>query len=391
MERKIACLNKISDKGLAALPDNYSITKNQEEAHGWLVRSAKLHDTAFPAGLRAIARAGAGVNNIPLDRCAEQGIVVFNTPGANANAVSELVISTMILSVRDILGGMNWVRSLPADETIAAAVEKGKGAFVGNEIRGKTLGIIGLGAIGHMVANAAVGMGMKVLGFDPAIPVQYAWRMSRQVKHIAKVEELLPQCDFLTVHVPLNDKTKNLLDTREIAMMKHGAVLLNFSRDVIVNEEAVQQALEDGKLRAYVVDFPNPLNINFPHTLVVPHLGASTEESEENCATMAVDELRHYLDEGNIKNSVNFPAVSLGPLTAPTRVVVLHRNQPKVITKISGLIGDAGYNIEQMVSGSRGAYSCAIFDITTPMDRAFPLQLEAEDDILKVRVIQKEA
>lgn len=390
MERKVALLNKISDKGLAALPDNYSITKDQNEADGWLVRSAKLHDTEFPAGLRAIARAGAGVNNIPLDRCAEQGIVVFNTPGANANGVSELVITSMVLASRDVLGGMNWVRSLPEDDNIAAAVEKGKSSFVGNEIRGKTLGIIGLGAIGHMVANAAVGMGMKVLGYDPAIPVHYAWRLSRQVKHISKLEELLPQCDFVTIHVPLTDKTRGMIGTREVAQMKQGAVLMNFSRDVLCNEDAVKEALEDRKLKRYVVDFPNPKNTTFPNTLVIPHLGASTEESEENCALMAVNELTHYLEEGNIKNSVNYPSVSLGPLSSPTRVVVLHRNLPKVITKMAGLIGDAGYNIEQMVSGSRGEYSCAIFDIADKMDREFPKQLEKEDAILKVRVIQKD-
>lgn len=388
MDRKIACINKISDRGLALLRDNYEITAEPQEAHGWLVRSAKLHDSVFPKSLRVIGRAGAGVNNIPLDRCAEEGIVVFNTPGANANGVTELVVAGMILASRDVIGGTNWIREQGEIQDIAAAAEKAKAAFVGTEIRGKTLGIIGLGAIGHLVANAAVGLGMEVLGFDPSIPVQYAWRLSRSVKHIEKLEEMLPRCDYLTIHVPLNDKTRKMIGVKELALIKKGAILLNFSRDALCDEDAVLNALKDGKLRRYVVDFPNSKNVTFPNTIVTPHLGASTDESEENCAVMAVEEIQNYLDYGNIVNSVNYPDVSLGMLNSPTRVVVMHRNIPNAINRMASLFGDAGYNIEQMVSNSRGKYAAAIIDVSEPLARDFVLQLREHEEVLKVRVIK---
>ncbi len=390
MDRKIACLNKISDKGLAILRDNYEITTNPEEAHAWLVRSAKLHDATFPDTLRAIGRAGAGVNNIPLDACAEKGIVVFNTPGANANGVTELVIAAMILGSRDIIGGTNWVRAQAADAGIAAAAEKAKSQFSGTEIRGKTLGIIGLGAIGHMVANAAVGLGMDVQGYDPSIPVEYAWKLSRQVEHNAKLEEMLPKCDYLTIHVPLNDKTRKMIGTKELALLKPGAILLNFSRDELCDEEAVRSSLEAGKLRRYVVDFANEKNVTFPNTIVTPHLGATTDESEENCAVMAVEELMNYLDYGNIVNSVNFPDVSLGRLSSSSRVVVMHRNVPGTINKITALFSEHGYNIEQMVSNSRGQYAVVMMDVLPPLTREFLENLNLYDEILKIRVIQKD-
>ncbi len=390
MDRKIACLNKISDKGLATLRDNYEITTDANEAHAWLVRSAKLHDAEFPQSLRAIGRAGAGVNNIPLDRCAEQGIVVFNTPGANANGVTELVIAAMILASRDIIGGTNWVRAQEATEGIAAATEKAKSLFTGTEIRGKTLGIIGLGAIGHLVANAAVGLGMDVQGFDPSIPVEFAWKLSRQVQHNAKLEDMLPKCDYLTIHVPLNDKTRKMMGTKELALLKPGAILLNFSRDELCDEDAVRRSLEERKLRRYVVDFPNAKNVTFPNTIVTPHLGASTDESEENCAVMAVQEIMDYLDYGNIIHSVNFPDVSLGALSTSTRVVVMHKNVPGTINKITSLFGEHGYNIEQMVSNSRGQYAVVMMDVKPPVTHEFLEQVNHNDEILKIRVIQKE-
>lgn len=391
MKRKISCLNPISDKGLANLRDHYSITSEALDADAWLIRSANLLDTSFPDGLRAIGRAGAGVNNIPLERCAEEGIVVFNTPGANANAVSELVIASMILASRDIIGGSTWIREQEDTNGIAATAEKVKKRFVGTEIRSKVLGVIGLGAIGHLVANAAVGMGMTVLGYDPQIPIEYAWRLSRQVRNVSQLEELLPLCDYITIHVPLTKSSKHMISTRELALMKHNSILLNFSRDQLCDEEAVLHALTKQKLKQYVIDFPNEKNVRFPNTLVTPHLGASTEESEDNCAIMAVDAVQNYLDHGNISHSVNFPDVSLGLLTTPVRVLLLHRNVPGVINQMTSLFGENGYNIEQMLSNSRGSYAVAMFDVSEEVDRDFVKALTISEDILKIRVIRNQS
>lgn len=387
--RKIACLNKIDPEGLSKFSDAYSITKEVEEADGWLVRSADLLQAELPQRLRAIARAGAGVNNIPVSRCSDQGVVVFNTPGANANAVAELVVASLVMSCRNILGGACWLKGLGEPEDIAAQAEKGKGAFQGTELRGKKIGVIGLGAIGYRVANAAIGLGMEVYGFDPMITPQYAWQLSSQVRHVARLDALLDAMDFITLHVPLTDQTRGMIGENELAKMKDQAILLNFARGELVNESALGQALEAGKLRCYATDFASPALVKFPRTLVLPHLGASTQESEGNCADMAVKQIQDYLDCGNIENSVNYPAVNLGRLSCPTRVVVLHRNVPAIISRVTTLFGEAGFNIEQMVSASRGNYACALFDVSQDMSNDFVMQLKSVTDILKIRVIKK--
>ncbi|MGI6691822.1 MAG: NAD(P)-dependent oxidoreductase [Christensenellales bacterium] len=388
-QRQIACLNAIAPTGLQQFKDHYEIITSPDEADAWLVRSAPLHDVCLPDSLRAIARAGAGVNNIPLARCAEKGIVVFNTPGANANAVAELVTAALVLSVRGIVSGIGWVRSLEAGASLAQQVEKGKSAFQGTEVRGKKLGVIGLGAIGYRVANDAVGLGMEVMGYDPMITPQFAWQLSRSVQHTPTLDPMLEQADFITIHVPLNDKTRGMISADVIARMKEGAVLLNFARAELVDEDAVGQALQAGKLRCYASDFPNEKNIHFPNAILTPHLGASTVESEDNCAEMAVRQLMDYLDNGNIENSVNYPAASLGQLQPyQTRVVVLHRNVPGVISQVTTLFGENHFNIEHMVSSSREGYACALFDVSDKPQRDFIMQLINADEILKVRVIQ---
>lgn len=389
-ERNVVCLNPISPKGLERLGANYAIVQDASDADCWLVRSADLHGKTLPSRLRAIGRAGAGVNNIPLDACVQQGIVVFNTPGANANAVAELVIAGMLMASRDIVGGINWLRTLEATPDIGAKVEKGKKNFAGTELRGKKLGVIGLGAIGHLVANVAVSLGMEVYGYDPYISVNYAWRLSRSVRHVENLEEVLKECDYITIHVPLMDATRMMIGAQQVAMMKEGVILLNFSRDSLVDEEAVGAALQSEKIRKYVTEFANEKNVAFTNTIIIPHLGASTEESEENCAVMVVEEVQDYLNNGNIANSVNFPAISLGSLKSPTRVVVLHKNVPGIISKITTLFSNFNFNIEQMISASRGSVACALFDVEQTMQREFAMQLSNQDNILKVRVIQKD-
>ncbi len=389
-ERNVVCLNPISLKGLERLGANYTIVQDAGDADCWLVRSADLHGKTLPSRLRAIGRAGAGVNNIPLDACAQQGIVVFNTPGANANAVAELVIAGMLMASRDIVGGINWLRTLEATPDIGAKVEKGKKNFAGTELRGKKLGVIGLGAIGHLVANVAVSLGMEVYGYDPYISVNYAWRLSRSVRHVENLDEVLKECDYITIHVPLMDATRMIIGAQQVAMMKEGVILLNFSRDSLVDEEAVGVALQNEKIRKYVTEFANDKNVAFPNTIIIPHLGASTEESEENCAVMVVEEVQDYLNNGNIANSVNFPTISLGSLKSPTRVVVLHNNVPGIISKITTLFSNFNFNIEQMISASRGSVACALFDVEQTMQREFAMQLSNQDNILKVRVIQKD-
>ena len=386
-KRNAAALNNISPKGLAELTPNFTLIADPMECDLWLVRSAELHEAALPSRLRAIARAGAGVNNIPLERCTNQGIVVFNTPGANANAVAELVVAGMLMAARDLVGGANWVRSQPVDSEISKRVEKGKSAFSGTEIRGRRLGVIGLGAVGHLVANAAISMGMEVYGFDPYISIEFALKLSRSVRHVTQLADLLAQCDYISLHIPLMDSTRGVLGEEQIAHMRDGVVLLNFARDQLVDEEAVGRALESGKIRRYVTDFANDLVLSFPNTLVLPHLGAATEEAEENCAIMAARQAADYLNNGNITNSVNFPAISLGKARFPTRVMVLHRNVPGILSKITTLFGEAHINIEQMVSASRGSAACALFDVGVNVLREFAMQLSSQPDILKVRVI----
>ncbi len=386
-QRNAAALNNISPKGLAELSDNFSLIDEPMECDLWLVRSAELHEMALPSRLRAIARAGAGVNNIPLERCTNQGIVVFNTPGANANAVAELVMAGMLLAARDLIGGINWLRTQTADSQLSKRVEQGKKAFSGIEIRGRRLGVIGLGAVGHLVANAAISMGMEVYGFDPYISIEYALKLSRAVHHVTQLTELLEQCDYISLHIPLTEGSRGFLGAEQISRLREGVVLLNFARDQLVDEEAVGKALESGKIHRYVTDFANERVLSFSSTLVLPHLGAATEEAEENCAVMAARQAADYLNNGNITNSVNFPAISLGKARFPTRVMVLHRNVPGILSKITTLFGEAHINIEQMMSASRGSAACALFDAGVNVPREFAMQLSSQPDILKVRVI----
>ncbi len=389
--RKYALLNDISPLGLRELGDNFELTKDVSEAALWLVRSANLLDAELPERLRVIARAGAGVNNIPLSRCAKQGIVVFNTPGGNANAVAELVMAGMLLASRGIIDGANWLRSQQADSALAEAAEKQKKAYSGREIRGKKLGVVGLGAVGHLVANDAISMGMEVSGYDPMMSLEYALKLSRAVHVEDQLNDLLANSDFISLNLPLNDKTKGLFDESRLSKIKPGAILLNFARDLIVDEEALGKMLDSGAIGGYVTDFANEKVMSFPRTLVFPHLGAATEESEDNCAIMAVHQAEDYLNNGNIKNSVNFPAISLGKATYPTRVMVLHNNVPGILSKVTTLFGEANINIEQMVSASRGEVACALFDTSVNVLREFAMQLSTLPDILKVRVIYSQA
>lgn len=386
---KIYCLNPIAKIGLNRLPDDYEICGTAEEANGILVRSAKMHDMELSENLLAIARAGAGTNNIPLEACAERGIVVFNTPGANANGVRELVISGMLLAARDITGGMQWVTANADDADIAKTAEKEKKHFAGTELKGKKLGVIGLGAIGVLVANAAVALGMEVYGCDPYLSVTNALKMSRDIKLVKEYDEIYSICDYITVHVPLLDSTKKMIGRKAIAKMKDGVVILNYSRDMLVDEPAVLEALAEGKVRKYVSDFPNATTAGKPGVLLTPHLGASTEESEDNCAVMAVDEIVDYLTNGNVRNSVNFPACTMGPLCHAARVTVAHRNIPNVISRLTSLAGENDINIEQMVCASRGEYSFAMFDVASDVTPDFVEKAYAIEGVLKVRVLTK--
>ena len=384
-DRKIYCLNKISPVGTDCFREGYTLTDNLEEAAGVLVRSAAMHDMVFPAGLRAIGRAGAGVNNIPIDRCAEEGIVVFNTPGANANSVKELVIAAMLLAARDIMGGAKWVQDNADDAAIGKAAEKAKGAFAGHEIKGKTLGVIGLGAIGALVANAAVHLGMDVYGYDPYLSVDSAWRLSSRVHHAATPEEIYAVSDYITLHVPAVDSTKGMINAEAIAKMKDGVNLLNFSRDLLVNEDAVAEALASGKIHRYVTDFANPKTAHMEGAIVLPHLGASTEEAEDNCAVMAAEELQDYLDNGNIHHSVNFPDVDAGVCQTEARVAILHRNVPNMISQITNFFGSNGLNIENMVNKSRGSYAYTLLDLSQPMPHDTVERLKEIEGVLRVR------
>lgn len=386
-QRKVALFNDISPKGLAELMPNYTITADPNEADLWLVRSHDLLTTPLPPQLRAIARAGAGVNNIPIQQATNQGVVVFNTPGANANAVAEIVMAGILLAARDIVGGINWVKSQPADEHLAALAETHKKQFAGTEIRGKRLGVIGLGAVGHLVANSAASLGMEVWGYDPRISIEHALKLSLSVRHVAQLSEVLENCDYISVHVPLLPSTRGFIGQGQIDRMQRGVVLLNFSRDQLMDEEAVGRALQSGQIRRYVTDFANPLVMGFPNTFVLPHLGAATEESEENCAIMAVRQAQDYLNNGNITNSVNFPAISLGRASHATRVMVLHNNVPGILSEVTTLFANDSINIDQMVSASREGVACALFDAPVNVLRDFAMQLAQRPDVLKVRVI----
>lgn len=382
------CLNPISNVGLDLLTEDYKKTDDIANADAVLVRSAAMHDMDLPKNLSAVARAGAGVNNIPLDKCAEQGIVVFNTPGANANGVKELVIAGMLLAARDIKGGINWVLSEEGNEDIAKLAEKQKKNFAGTELAGKKLGVIGLGAIGVKVANTATHLDMEVLGYDPYISVNAAWNLSRGVKHVQDVTEIYKECDYITVHVPLMDATQKMIDKEAIAMMKPQAVVLNFARDLLVDEEAMVEALKEKKIRKYVSDFPNPTTVGKEGVIVTPHIGASTEESEDNCAVMAVNEIMDFMENGNITHSVNYPDCNMGVCNAVGRVLILHKNVKGMISSYTTVLGDADINISDMTNKSRGDYACTLMDVDAPVTADVVEKLNALDNVLRVRVVK---
>lgn len=385
---KYNCLNPVSNEGLKRFTGEYEKVENFAEADIALVRSAAMHDLELPEQLLAVARAGAGVNNIPLDKCADKGIVVFNTPGANANGVKELVIAAMIVASRNMIGANGWVEENKDDENISKTMEKAKAKFAGREIKGKKLGVIGLGAIGVLVANAAKSLGMEVIGCDPFLSVQNALHLSGKVTLVKTREEIFRECDYITVHVPLLDDTREMINKETISMMKDGVVILNFARDLLVCEDDVIEALKSGKISRYATDFPTPKIANAEGCIAFPHLGASTEEAEDNCAIMAVDELVDYVENGNIRNSVNFPACDLGVCHTPGRIGVLHKNAPSIISGLTTACGKAGINIEKMINQSRGEYAYSLMDISEANAVEIAKEIESKDGILRVRVIK---
>lgn len=385
---KYTCLNPIAQIGLDELTADYEKVDSLDNADAVLVRSAAMHDLELPEGLAAIARAGAGVNNIPLDKCAEKGIVVFNTPGANANGVKEMVISGMLLAARDIAGGMQWVKDNADDENISKSMEKAKKNFAGTEIKGKKLGVIGLGAIGVIVANVANRLGMKVYGVDPFLSVQNALNINRDVTVLKSYDEIYEQCDYITIHVPYMPETKGMLNAEAFSKMKDGVVVLNFARDLLVDDAAMKEALESGKVAKYVTDFPNPEVVKMPNVIATPHLGASTEESEDNCAVMAAHEIREYLENGNIINSVNYPNCDAGVCGTEGRITVAHKNMPKMLTQFTDVISSQGINIDHMTNKSRGEYSYCVFDIDSASTEELAEKLRSIDGVLKVRIVK---
>ncbi len=382
------CLNPIAKVGLDGFDDRFAKTDDINEAEGALVRSASMHEMELPDKLLCVARAGAGVNNIPLDKCADKGIVVFNTPGANANGVKELVFAGMLLACRDIVGGINWVKENSDNADIAKLAEKEKKNFAGCEILDKKLGIIGLGAIGVRVANAAKHLGMEVYGYDPYISVDAAWNLSRDIKHVLSVEDIYSTCDIITIHVPLMDSTKNTINAEAIDKMKDGVIILNFARDLLCDENAVIDGIKKGKIAKYVSDFPNPTTANAEGCIVIPHLGASTEESEDNCAKMAVKEMIDYLTNGNIKNSVNYPKADMGVCQTKGRVTILHKNVANMITRFTGVFSEAGVNISDMVNSSKGEYAYTMIDVDSDITKDFVDKLTGIDGVIRVRVIK---
>lgn len=382
------CLNPISAVGLDKFPAKYENTECMQEADAILVRSADMHNLEVAEKTAAVARAGAGVNNIPLEKMTKKGVVVFNTPGANANGVKEMVIAGMLLASRDIIGGIEWLEKQDVTEDIAKRAEKQKKQFAGCEISGKKLGIIGLGAIGVRVANAAIHLGMEVYGYDPYISVDAAWNLSRSIYHINDINMIYRDCDYITIHVPLTDATRKMIGKEEIAQMKDDVVLLNFARDLLVDEEAVCEALKAGKMKKYVTDFANPTVANAPNTLVTPHLGASTEESEDNCAVMAVKQLMDYLENGNIKNSVNYPSCDGGTCIDAGRLTINHKNIPNMISQFTKVLGDAGVNIANMINKSKGDFAYTMIDVTMPISKEVAQALKAIEEVYRVRIIK---
>ncbi len=391
---KYNCLNPIAAVGLNEFSDNYEKTEDVNDAEGILVRSAVMHEMEFSDKLLCVARAGAGVNNIPLDSLAKKGVVVFNTPGANANGVKELAICGMLLASRDVIGGIDFVQTIKDDENVSKLVEKGKGKFAGTEIKGKKLGIIGLGAIGGPLANAAKHLGMDVYGCDPYISIDAAWNLSRDIHHVKTREEIFSTCDYISVHVPLieNDdpkvNTKKMINKETISMMKDGVIILNFARDLLVDDDALEEGLKSGKIRKYVTDFPNARTAGMDGVIAIPHLGASTEESEDNCAKMAVNEMMNFIENGNIVNSVNYPNVDLGICNDAGRVAIYHTNTANMITKFTATFGDEGINIANMVNKSRGEVAYTMLDVETPVSDDIIKKLETIDGVYKVRKVK---
>ena len=380
--KKIKLLNKIAPVGIQQFDAaEYEISSNLEAPEAIMVRSAAMHDMEFNPELLAIARCGAGVNNIPVDKCAEDGIVVFNTPGANANGVKELTIAALFMASRDIVGGVNWANTLT--ENVAKSVEAGKSAFGGCELEGKTLGVIGLGAIGGMVANTAKSLGMNVIGYDPYITIEAAWHLSRSIRKASSYEEIFSSCDYITLHVPATKETKNMINTVSIAMMKRGVRIVNLSRADLVNAADLKAALEDGHVASYVTDFPTEEVINTKGIVAIPHLGASTEESEDNCAVMAAEELVNYLETGNIKNSVNYPSVEM-PHHDGIRLVILHRNIPNMISHVTSTLAAQNINIENLMNRSKGDYAVTLVDVLADVTDDMIATMQSMEGIIRV-------
>ena len=388
MNYKYNCLNPIADCGLANLGENYARTEKFEDADAVFVRSAKMDELVPGPKLLAVARAGAGVNNIPHAEYAKKGIVVFNTPGANANGVKELVIASMLLASRDIVGGIEWVKQNVSDPAINKTAEKAKKAFAGTEIQGKKLGVIGLGAIGQKVANAAVQLGMEVFGYDPYLSVDAAWNLDHAVRHCKNVEAIYRACDFITIHVPALPETKGMINADTIAMMKRGVIVINAARDALVNEKDMLDAIESGKVRKYVSDFPNSTTAGQKGCIVIPHLGASTEEAEDNCAVMAVKEMRDFLENGNIVNSVNYPACSLGVASKAGRIAICHKNVANMIGQFTSILGNAGVNIDAIANKSRGDFAYTLIDTDAPIPADVVKDLENSPAVVRVRLIK---
>ena len=385
--RKIHYLNPISPKGTALWTEDYKKTEELTEAEAVMVRSAQMHELNLPDSLLAVARAGAGVNNIPLDKCAEQGIVVFNTPGANANGVVEMSICGMLLSARDVVGGINWVQSIVGTENIAKQVEKGKAQFAGHEIRGKKLGVIGLGAIGGPLANAARKLGMEVYGCDPYISIDAAWHLDSHIVRVKTREEIYENCDIISLHVPLLDDTRHMINREALTKMKDGVVILNFARDLLVDDDAIEEALKSGKVRSYVTDFPNDRTASMPGVIAIPHLGASTEESEDNCAKMAVRQVMNYLENGNIVNSVNYPNCDMGVCTKAGRITILHRNIPNTLSQFTTALAKENINISDMLNRSRGEYAYTMLDLDSIPSADAIEKLTRIEGVIRVREI----
>lgn len=384
---KVQYLNPISPRGTELWTDNYVTAGAQEDADAILVRSAAMHDMEFSSKLLAVSRAGAGVNNIPLSRCADSGIVVFNTPGANANGVVELAICGMLLGSRDVAGGIAWVQSIRNDGDVAKKVEKGKSKFAGSEIAGKTLGVIGLGAIGGPLANNAIKLGMSVYGFDPYISIDAAWHLDSRIVPVKTKEEIFEKCDIISVHVPLMDSTRGMINSDAFAQMKDGVILLNFARDALVDDDALEQAITSGKVKRYVTDFPNDRTANMPGVVAIPHLGASTEEAEDNCARMAVRQVMNYLENGNIINSVNFPNCDMGKCTKPARLLILHKNIPNSLGQFTSIVARENVNISDMLNRSKGEYACTMLDLDSEVSEKVTQAISEVDGVLRVRVI----